>query len=144
MAEPTIAKTRPAHEAFLGVWELDPATLAYEHGRPGRRAVYTIEALPDGLRFTLDADDAEGNAMHYVYGGRLEGEEVPIPNTTLTLVLGMPDEFTIESILKRDGRVIDRWTRTVQPDGAALLITQHGFHPDGRPFRNTGIYRRVS
>jgi len=29
-------------EPFLGVWELDPSSLKYEKGRPGRRAVYSI------------------------------------------------------------------------------------------------------
>jgi hypothetical protein len=131
------------HEPFIGVWELDPDTLDYQHGRPGRRATYTVEPLLDGLRFTLDADDADGNPMHHVYGGKLNGEDVPIPHTLLTLVLRMPDERTIESILKKESQVIDRWTRTVQPEGETMLITQHGVKPDGSPFRNNGIYRRV-
>jgi hypothetical protein len=134
---------RSRYEPFIGIWELDPDTLDYQHGRPGRRAVYTVEPLPEGLRFRLDADDADGRPMHHVYGGKLDGADVPIPNTPLTLGLGMPDERTIESILKKEGRVLDRWTRTVQPDDRAMLITQHGFKPDGRPFRNNGLYRRV-
>jgi hypothetical protein len=38
--------------------------------------------------------------------------------------------------------VLDRWTRTLQPEGATMLITQHGFKPDRVPFRNNGLYRR--
>jgi hypothetical protein len=134
---------RSPHEPFIGVWELDPDTLDYQHGRPGRRALYTIESLPEGLRFVLDADDADGKRMHHVYGGNLDGDDIPIPGTPLTLALGKPDEYTIESTLKEDGRVLDRWTRVVQEDGDTMLITQHGFCPDGKPFRNNGIYRRV-
>ena len=58
---------------FVGVWELDPSTLNYEHGRPGRRAVYSIARTAEGLEFTLDADDADGKPMHFVYGGKLDG-----------------------------------------------------------------------
>jgi hypothetical protein len=130
-------------DPFTGVWELDPETLDYEQGRPGRRAVYTIEPEADGLRFTLDADDADGKPMHFVYGGRLTGEEVAIPNTAFGLALTRIDGRTIESTLKKDGVVIDRWTRTLQPGGDAMLITQHGFKADGRAFRNNGIYRRI-
>ena len=130
-------------EIFIGVWELDPSTLDYQQGRPGRRAIYTIEPVPVGLRFILDADDADGRPVHHTYGGKLDGEDIPIPNTSLALVLRMPDERTIESILKKDGRVMDRWTRTVQPDGQTMLITQHGFDSSGQPFRNNGVYRRV-
>ena len=131
------------HERFVGAWELAPDTLDYQYGRPGRRALYTIEPVPDGLRFTLDADDADGKPMHHVYGGKLDGEDVPIPNTALTLSLEKLDESTIQSTLKKEGVVLDRWTRTVEDGGTDMVITQHGFKPDGTPFQNRGIYRRV-
>jgi len=131
-----------AHESFVGVWELDPDTLDYQHGRPGRRATYVIEPLEDGLRFILDADDADGKPMHFVYAGVLDGLDVPIPNTLLTLALSKPDDRTIESTLKKEGQVLDRWTRTLQPGGTTMLISQHGFKPDGQAFRNNGFYRR--
>jgi hypothetical protein len=126
--------TQRAYEPFIGVWELDPNTLDYQHGRPGRRATYTIEPT---------ADDADGKSMHYTYGGKLNGEEIPIPNTSISLVLTMPDECTVESILTQADRVIDRWTRRVQRNGQTMVITQHGFGSNGEPFCNKGTYRRV-
>ena len=57
-------------------WELAADTLDYQCGRPGRRAVYTIETVADGLRFTLDADDADDKPIHHVYGGKLDGGDV--------------------------------------------------------------------
>ena len=130
-------------DPFIGVWELDPETLDYQHGRPGRRAIYTVEPLPDGLLFTLDADDADGRPMHHVYGGKLDGAAAPIPDTAFTLELARIDQTTIASTLKKDGREIDRWTRAIQPGGETMLITQHGLKPNGEAFRNHGIYRRV-
>jgi hypothetical protein len=132
-----------AHAHFLGRWELDPETLDYEHGRPGRRAVYAIEAVDGGLQFTLDADDADGKPMHFVYGGTIDGQDVPIPDTELTLSLTELGDGSIESTLKKGEAVVDRWTRTVLEDGDTMLITQHGFTADGESFRNNGIYRRV-
>ena len=32
-----------SNDPFVGTWELDPETLEYEHGRPGRRATYVVE-----------------------------------------------------------------------------------------------------
>ncbi len=131
-----------SYQHFIGVWELDPETLDYQHGRPGRRAVYGIEPSGEGLQFTLDADDADGKAMHHVYGGKIDGADVPLGASVFTLYLDQPDADTIQSTLKKEGKVLDRWTRTVQPDGKSMLITQHGFKPDGTPFRNNGTYRR--
>src|SRR5207248_3282943 len=95
------------------------------------------------LQFTLDADDADGKPMHFVYGGAIDGQDVPIPNTALTLSLTELGDGSIESTLKKDRVVVDRWRRTVLEDGDTMLITQHGFTPDGESFRNNGIYRRV-
>jgi hypothetical protein len=83
------------HKPFIGTWELDPDTLDYQYGRPGRRAIYKVEALADGLRFILDADDADGKPMHHEYGGRLDGQDIPIPNTVVTLALAKLDENII-------------------------------------------------
>jgi hypothetical protein len=130
-------------DPFLGTWELDPETLDYQHGRPGRRAVYKIEPSPEGLIFVLDADDADGKRMNFTYGGHLDGRDQPLPGTDAVLVLTRYDENNIESTLKRGGTVVDRWTREILPDRNTMSIVQHGFKPDGTVFRNVGMYRRV-
>src|SRR6478672_10251827 len=132
------------YDPFLGTWELDPATLDYQHGRPGRRAIYKIEPSPEGLNFILDANDADGKRMNVTYGGYLDGREQRLPGTDAVLVLTRYDENNIESTLKRNGTVVDRWTREILPDRKTMRIVQHGFKPDGTAFRNVGLYRRIS
>jgi hypothetical protein len=130
-------------DLFCGTWELDPATLDYQYGRPGRRAIYTIEKSHEGLQFVLDADDADGKQLYVTYGGPLDGREQPLAGTDAVLVLTRYDDRNIESTLKRGGKVADRWTREVLPDGNTMRIMQHGFRPDGEPFSNVGLYRRT-
>jgi hypothetical protein len=130
-------------DPFFGTWELDPASLDYQFGRPGRRALYIIEPAPGGLLFTLDADDADGKPLKFSYGGALDGREQPLPEWNAVLVLTRSNENTIESILKRGDQVLDRWTRELLPDGATMKIIQHGVKPDGDAFRNTSLYHRL-
>jgi len=33
-------------DPFIGTWELDPDTLDYQFGRPGRRATYASKPYP--------------------------------------------------------------------------------------------------
>ncbi len=135
--------TNSLDDIFIGTWQLDPATLKYEHGRPGRRAVYIIEKTPAGLNFHLDADDADGKSIKVTYAGELNGRDKPIPGMDAALVLSRLEGNIIESALKRAGKVIDRWTREVLPDKKTMRIIQHGTHPDGTAFRNVALYRRV-
>jgi len=128
---------------FAGVWELDPETLNYQHGRPGRRAIYTIEEIPGGLRFSLDADDADGKRLEFSYGGALDGADKAIPSQKdVVLALGWTEDGRIESVLKRDASVVDRWTRELLPDRNTMRIVQWGRKPDGSEFQNVGLYRR--
>jgi phosphoribosylanthranilate isomerase len=136
----------PLHAAdndpFPGVWELDPETLDYQAGRPGRRALYVIERSPEGLRFHLDGDDADGKRMTFSYGGALDGREQLIPSTDAVLVLTRHSKILIESALKRGGKIVDRWTREILPGRDTMRITQHVVRPDGSEARNVSIYRR--
>ena len=134
----------PHTDPFLGTWELDPNTLDYEHGRPGRRAVYKIEPAGEGLNFIVDCDDADGKRLDIKYGGALDGRDQPIPSTDAVLILTRYDNNNIESTVKRGGKVVDRWTREILPDENTMRIIQHGFKPDGTPFRNVGLYRRTA
>jgi phosphoribosylanthranilate isomerase len=129
-------------DPFPGTWELDPETLDYQAGRPGRRALYVIERSPEGLRFHLDGDDADGKRMTFSYGGALDGREQPTPSNDAVLVLARHSKILIESVLKRGGKVVDRWTREILPGRDTMRITQHVVRPDGSEARNVSMYRR--
>jgi hypothetical protein len=130
-------------DAWMGTWQLDPSTLQYEHGRPGRRALYTIEPAPDGgALFHLDADDPDGKPMKFTYGGALDGIGRDIGGGNV-LVLTQVDGRTIDSALERDGRVVDHWRRALAPDGTSITFTQSGTTSDGRAFKNVSVYYRA-
>jgi hypothetical protein len=133
----------PNRDPFVGTWELDPESLDYQHGRPGRRATYTVEAAPAGLMFTLDGEDADRKPMKFTYGGALDGRDQPLPGSDAVLVLMRYDQRNIESVLKRGGKVADRWTRELLPDLNTMRIIQHGVKPDGSESQNVSIYRRI-
>ena len=137
-----VPASRLDDDPFPGTWELDPETLDYQAGRPGRRALYVIERSPEGLRFHLDGDDADGKRMTFSYGGALDGREQPIPSSDDVLVLTRYSKILIESALKRGGKVVDRWTREILPGRDTMRITQHVVRPDGSEARNVSIYRR--
>jgi len=93
--------------------------------------------------FTLDGEDADRKPMKFTYGGALDGRDQPLPGSDAVLVLMRYDQRNIESILKRGGKVADRWTREPLPDLNTMRIIQHGVKPDGCEFQNVSIYRRI-
>jgi phosphoribosylanthranilate isomerase len=144
LAAPKSAANKDGIDPFVGRWELDPSTLDYQFGRPGRRAIYVIEQTHKGFQFHLDGDDADGKPMKFSYGGPLDGLDKPIPGSDAALVLRRLDDRTIESTLKRNGKVVDRWTRELLPDGKTMKIVQHVVGAGGEKFLNTSFYRRTN
>ncbi len=130
-------------DPFIGTWELDPATLNYASGQPGKRATYVIEAVPTGgLMFILDGEDSEGRSIKFQYGGALDGSGQSLPGGA-TLILRRVDERQIESILQRGDTVLDRWMRELNADGQSIQMTQFVRDSSGRDLRNLSVYRRV-
>lgn len=134
-----------AADPFVGVWELDPATLQYESGRPGRSATYSIERSPTGLLFTLDGEDADGKPLQFQYSGPTDGKPYPLGQGggDLMLVLSREGDRVIDSLLRRGDATLDRWRREVSEDGLTMTITQFVANPAGGEFRNVSLYRRV-
>jgi hypothetical protein len=58
-------------------------------------------------------------------------------------VLPRLSENVIESTLKRNGRVVDRWTRELFPGRNTMHITQHVLRPNGDSFQSISLYRRL-
>jgi hypothetical protein len=132
-------------DPFIGTWELDPDTLKYESGRPGKRATYVIEAVANGLLFLLDGEDDEGKPIKFQYSGPMDGSGQLLPGDGgLVLVLKRDSDLIIESVLNRGEMVLDRWTRELSPDGQRIKMTQYVPNPNGQELQNTSIYRRVT
>ena len=93
--------------AFLGTWELDPGSCAYEGGPPPRSGTYVLEPLENGIAFTVDWVDPEGNARHVTFEtvfGERDGltMEMPDPGTLITRVMAGP--ITVATRTREIGR----------------------------------------
>lgn len=95
------------------------------------------------MSFELDADDADGNPMRVVYGGKLDGVARPHEGYPVTVSFAMLEDGSIESVAWKNGVAVDRWTRKVTADGRAMLICQRGCDAAGKAIVNSGLYRRM-
>lgn len=139
-----VAPPQSGADPFVGTWELDASSLRYEAGRPGRRATYVIEAIPAGLLFRIEAEDADGRPLRFQYGGPLDGTRQPLPGAgEAMLILKREGERLIESIVMRGEKVLDRWVRELAADGQSIKMTQFVKEAGGRDALNTSVYRRV-
>ncbi|MEM1248220.1 MAG: hypothetical protein AAGA81_10910 [Acidobacteriota bacterium] len=129
---------------YLGRWELVPELSLYESGDPPRRGTYVLEANGDDVAVEIDWIDGEGESGAASYGGPTDGSEIAIdapgsPKLTMTHV----NEGTLESAVYVGGNEVAWAQRRASADGELLSVVQAGRDPEGQPFRNFQVYRRV-
>lgn len=125
----------PDARGFEGTWQLQPERCVYEHTVPPREGTYQIAATPDGLAFTIDWVDADGEKLHTDFRLTWDGD-VP---ASLELV----DAQTLNTAIERDEKVIAHASRRLSDDGREMEVVQKALTPEGTPFTNRAYYRKV-
>lgn len=137
---PLLAQSDP----FLGTWKLDAKKSKFQPGPPSKSETRIVVASPTGMRISVDRVDGDGNAQEFEYTSNLDGKNYPITGPgpfgadSVAATLTAPN--TIQSTLKKDGRVLATANAVVSSDGKVLTITTKGVDPTGKHFIDVSIY----
>ena len=134
----------PGVDAFLGTWDFDPASAAYEAGEPPRSGDYTIAEEDGQLNVTMRWVDAAGAAHDMSYVAYPDGKEHELPPgspaETMKAVTSGPR--ILDTITRKDGAPNAIGRRTVSRDGQTMHVVQSALQPDGRWAHNASTYRK--
>lgn len=131
-------------DRFLGSWRLIPELSLYQFGDSPRSGEYTLREEGGVLHVTIAWVDGKGEPGATQYGGPMDGSEIELeaegsPVLTLTRVDGQ----TLDSAVHSGGEQVAWARRVASADGALLAVVQTGKDPEGRPFRNFQVLRRI-
>ena len=138
LAQAAQAKSDP----FVGTWVLNRAKSEFSGNVPEKRKT-TFEITADGsIKHVTETVVANGSTDRVEYTAKLDGKEVPILNSFLSVVsLKRIDARTVERTGKLRGMVVETSTRTVSADGQTLTITTMGDN-DGNEYSSTQVFER--
>jgi hypothetical protein len=128
----------------VGTWKLNVAKSKYSPGPPPKEGTLTIESQPDGLKFTIDGINAEGKLIHFEFSPKYDGTDSPMtgnPNAD-TVSLKKIDDYTIETVAKKDGKPTMTTRSVVSKDGKTRTNTQKGKNAKGEDVNNTTVSTR--
>lgn len=88
-----------------------------------------------GMRVTIDAVNASGQASQWGYATNFDGKDEPMTGTrsSETAAVRMITDRIAEIVYKRDGRVTQVLTNVLTPDGNTLGIIYVRPGSDGKP-----------
>jgi len=90
----------------VGTWKLNVAKSKYSPGPPPKEGTLTVEAIPNGLKITIQGTDAEGKPVHMEFAPKYDGKDVPatgMPGAD-TISMKKIDDYTVDAVSKKEGK----------------------------------------
>lgn len=128
----------------VGTWNLNVAKSKFSPGPPSRSLTLTVEPSGTGEKVTAQIVDANGARTESQYTANYDGNESPLTGTPAPTMVSLKriDSHRTERIDKRDGKVIQTFSRVVSPDGKTMTVTVKGTDPQGRAVNDVLIFEK--
>lgn len=127
---------------FLGIWALDPTQSEYQLGTPPQRGTYQLVPEGEQIAVAMDWTDAADKDFHMVYYMIPDGQDHPYPDSPAVDAIQstLLDARTLETLSKKDGKIVASGLRELVDDGKTMRVIQAGKLPDGSTFQNIAVY----
>lgn len=129
---------------FLGIWELEVESCAYEQSEPPLEGHQIITDGPQGLAFQMSWTDRGGDMHSYTFAGIPDGKARPFAGGDLadaiSVTLVSDTELKVSALLT--GRELMTARYLLDADGMHLDLIQAVHLPDGSTPANIARYRR--
>lgn len=132
------------NDPFVGIWILDPAHNQYQFGTPPQQGTYTIQATSNSYHIIMEWTGADGQPMQAAYDSIPDGQDHPFEGSVAVdaLCTTRVDEYTLDTVSKKDGKILASGRRVLSKNQQQMTVTQSGLTPDGAEFRNISVYFR--
>jgi hypothetical protein len=130
-----------ADDPQMGTWKLNKAK---SKGTPGTAVNHTVvyEATDDSIKVTVDGNGPDGKPTHNEWTGKFDGKDYPVTGDSATDMRSYKrvDDHTLDLAAKKDGKTVMSGRIVVSKDGKSRTITVNGTMPDGKKYKNVGVY----
>jgi hypothetical protein len=139
-----VAQTNP----MVGTWKLNQAKSKFTPGPAPQSQIATIEAAGDGIKNFTKGIAGDGSVIGYEYtASTLDGKEYPVtgpgaPSGGDTIAVKRVDPYTMESTMKKAGKVVQTNRVVYSKDGKLRTITTKGTSKSGQPTTSVAVYER--
>jgi hypothetical protein len=124
---------------LVGTWNLNVA----KSKAPFKSGTTVIEAVGDGIKFTVDLVGTDDSKSHWGFTANYDGKDVPVTGDSPygdTVSVTRVNERTIQIAGKYKGKPTTTHTITVSADGKTRTSTAKGVNKDGKPVDAVSFY----
>ena len=129
---------------FIGIWELEVESCAYEQSEPPVEGHQIISDGPAGLSFQMGWTDRAGESHSFVFAGIPDGAPRPFAGGQLAdaIAVSLLSDVELKVSAFLAGRELMTAKYLLHADGHYLELIQAVHLPDGSTPTNIARYRR--
>jgi hypothetical protein len=127
-------------DPLIGTWKLNPAKSKGVKGGTTK-----IEAIGDGVKFTVDLVTDDGATHHWEMSGKYDGKDNPVTGDSPygnSIALSHVDANTTRLAAKQDGKATAVTTIVLSADGKTRTVTTKGKDAKGQPVDVMSVYEK--
>ena len=125
-----------------GTWSMNTEKSKYSPGPPTKSLTVVVESDENNYKIDATGTDGDGKPIHVQYSAKFDGKDYPatgIANAD-TVSVKRIDANTVETMQKKDGKVVMTITTRVSKDGKTRTSTWHGKNAEGQDVHNVVVF----
>jgi hypothetical protein len=128
-------------DQMSGTWKMNAAKSKYSPGPAPKELTVKTESSESSYKVDATGTDAEGKPIHVQYDAKLDGKDYPVTGQPYadTVSVKRVDPSTVESTMKKDGKVTMTVTTTLAKDGKSRTSTFKGTNEKGQAVHNVVV-----
>ena len=131
-----------AADSSSGTWKVNTQKSTYSPGPAPKNLTVVIECDDNNYKIDATGTDGEGKPIHVQYSAKFDGKDYPAtgsPNVDAVAIKRI-DANTIETVQKKDGKVVMTITSKVSNDGKTRTSTWRGKTTEGKDVHNVVVF----
>jgi hypothetical protein len=138
----TVNVTIAAADQLSGTWKINSGKSKYSPGPAPKDLTVVVESDENNYKLEATGTDGDGKPTHVQYSAKFDGKDYPatgVANADAVSVKRI-DANTIETLQKKDGKVVMTITTKVSKDGKTRTSTWHGKNAEGKDVHNVVVF----
>ena len=138
----TLFVATAAADQASGTWKMNTEKSKYSPGPAPKSVTVVVESDDTNYKIDATGTDADGKPIHVQYSAKFDGKDYPatgVANADSVSVKRI-DANTIETMQKKDGKVMMTITSKVSKDGKTRTSTWHGQNAEGKDVHNVVVF----
>jgi hypothetical protein len=138
----TLLVANVAADQLSGTWKMNAEKSKYSPGPPTKDLMVVVESDENNYKLDATGTDGDGKPIHVKYSAKFDGKDYPATGIANADTVSMKriDANTIETMQKKDGKVVMTITTKVSNDGKTRTSTWRGKNAEGKDVHNVVVF----